>query len=129
MSRRDQDKDKPAAPPASAPAPAKSSGRVKFDERGQAVWEWQLKTGRFDLDVDSARIRALTQTELSVDDPTAAPPPPTGGGMNPYENVPRNRPKPAEKPGGDPYSQGPARRPETVNYNPYQRPTPKKSDR
>ena len=127
MKRRDSDKDAPVVPPpAGAPAPANKSGRVKFDERGQAVWEWQLKTGLFDKNVDSARIRALTQTELSVADPEAVPPPLTGGGMNPYENVPRNQPKPTEKAGGDPYSQGPARRPESVNYNPYQRPTPPK---
>ena len=41
------------APPSSpaaqdnAPGAQKKSGRVSFDKRGNAVWEWEMKTGVF----------------------------------------------------------------------------------
>lgn len=76
----------PAASPASPAAPATpvapattagssgsaphSSGRVQFDERGQAIWEWAVKTGMFDRNASTQRIRALVETpiELQIDE-------------------------------------------------------------
>ena len=122
------DPKNPSAPPAPEPdkGQAKPSGRVQFDDRGQAVWEWQLKTGLYDRNASSDRIRALTELELEVDDKTKAKTPPNrGAGVNPYETVKPAKPEPKEKPGTNPYSQGPARRPENVSYNPDERPTKK----
>lgn len=119
----------PTAPPA-AGSDERKSGRVNFDERGQAVWEWAVKTGMFDRNASTQRIRALVEgkTDLSIDETpsTAAKPAeraaPTG---NPYERAaqPKSRPLPAagESSGGDPYSRGPAKRPESMNFNPYER--------
>jgi hypothetical protein len=67
----------PAAPPPGERARERTSGRVQFDERGQAIWEWAVKTGMFDRNASTQRIRALVETpiELSLDD---SPPLPTG---------------------------------------------------
>jgi hypothetical protein len=67
----------PAAPPPGEPARERTSGRVQFDERGQAIWEWAVKTGMFDRNASTQRIRALVETpiELSIDE---SPPLPTG---------------------------------------------------
>lgn len=138
-----------STPPAAAPTPdEKRSGRVQFDERGQAVWEWAVQTGMFDRDASTSRIRKLTEDvpiELSLEDtppargqpaqPPAKPGAPAGTkpaadaarppSGNPYE---RAAPKPVERgresSGGDPYSRGPAKRPESLTFNPYER-TPK----
>src|SRR5271168_2477312 len=45
------------------PAP---SGRIAFDDRGKAVWEWRTDTGTFKTDVDTQQVRAL-QDAASVD--------------------------------------------------------------
>jgi hypothetical protein len=47
----------------SQPAP---SGRIAFDERGQAVWEWRTDTGTFKADIDTKQVRAL-QDAANVD--------------------------------------------------------------
>ncbi len=44
----------------------KPSGRVAFDERGNATWEWQSETGRFDHDIDTGRLRKIG-SDLSCD--------------------------------------------------------------
>jgi len=124
---------------------------VRFDERGQAVWEWQLKTGHFSSNATSSKLRALTNTALSIEESSAkkplsidkeaginpyetiqppgkggAPEPPAGGqGKNPYGTTDDGRPKDEPK-GADPYSRGPTKNPNTVSYNPYERPKPKK---
>jgi len=136
MGRRDP-KEVPAPPaapaaPASAKAPERTSGRVKFDERGQAVWEWQLQTGHFDRNASSQRVKTLTKTGLSLEDTqkVTGKTPNKGSGFNPYESAPRAPKTPApEKPGTNPYSQGPTRKPESVSYNPYERTDPKKPSR
>ncbi len=46
--------------------PRKPSGRVAFDERGNATWEWQGETGGFDRDIDTQRLRTLG-SDLSCD--------------------------------------------------------------
>ncbi len=37
----------------------KSSGRVTFDPRGNATWEWRDATGTFHRAVDTQRLKAL----------------------------------------------------------------------
>jgi hypothetical protein len=97
------EKPKPASsagPKAAAEAPAKSAsgekstGRVKFDERGNAVWEWQVATGAFDREVTTQRLQKLEHPSLSIaeDAPT------------PFETV-RANPL-GKKKGYDPYDSG-----------------------
>ena len=68
---------KPGARDASATQPAavtrNNSGRVKFDDRGNAVWEWAVTTGSFATDVSTARLKKLENQTLSLADD--APPP------------------------------------------------------
>ena len=44
------------------------AGRVKFDDRGNAVWEWAMATGAFGGDVSTTRMRALEHPALSIAD-------------------------------------------------------------
>ena len=46
--------------------PRKPSGRVAFDERGNATWEWQSETGRFRRDIDTERLSTIG-SDLSCD--------------------------------------------------------------
>jgi len=62
-----------ASPPTSertSPEPVRvtrnSSGRVKFDERGNAVWEWAVTTGKFAADVSTSRLKKLENSTLSL---------------------------------------------------------------
>jgi len=52
---------------------AKSTGRVKFDERGNAVWEWQVTTGAFGLEVSTQRLQKLEHPALSIADDAPTP--------------------------------------------------------
>lgn len=52
-----------------------NSGRVKFDDRGNAVWEWAVSTGSFATDVSTSRLKKLENQTLSLADD--APPPPS----------------------------------------------------
>jgi hypothetical protein len=53
------------------PPPAdKKSGRVTFDARGNAVWEWAMSTGIFARDVDSERLKKLEAPDLRIADDT-----------------------------------------------------------
>ena len=117
----------PAAPRASG-----RSGRVQFDARGQAVWEWAVRTGMFDRNASTQRVRALTEgpvkleLEQTLGELTRrdAPPAPAKAApsFNPYEAAKtRPAPTPKDKAGGDPYSRGPARKPESVTFNPHER--------
>ena len=47
---------------------AKRTGRVKFDDRGNAVWEWAMSTGAFGGDVSTNRLRTLEHPALSIAD-------------------------------------------------------------
>jgi hypothetical protein len=86
---------KPAAADAPAPkgeANAKSTGRVKFDERGNAIWEWQIATGAFGREVSTQRLKKLEHPALSIADegtrPNAVRPNPLGKkkGYDPYDS-------------------------------------------
>ncbi len=39
--------------------PEHPSGRIAFDDRGRAVWEWRTETGNFKSDIDTQKVRAL----------------------------------------------------------------------
>jgi len=141
MTKRVLPPPQPASPPAPAapgkappqPVAGKGSGRVQFDERGQAVWEWAVRTGMFDRNASTQRVRALTEGPVKLEleatlgafkrTPGGKQVPadrPTGG-TNPYESAKPKAP-PKERGGGtDPYSRGGALKPEAVTFNPYER--------
>ena len=97
------DKPKPASNPTpSGPAEPssktaiggdKSSGRVKFDDRGNAIWEWQLGTGTFG-EVSTQTLKKLEHPALSIADDAPSP----------FETV-RANPLGMKK-GYDPYDSG-----------------------
>jgi hypothetical protein len=72
----------------------KSTGRVKFDERGNAVWEWQVTTGAFGVEVSTQRLQKLEHPALSIADDAPTP----------FETV-RSNPLGTKK-GYDPYDSG-----------------------
>lgn len=81
------------APAPDAAADAKSTGRVKFDDRGNAVWEWSIATGAFGREVSTARLQKLEHPALSIADDAPAPcetvranPLGTKTGYNPYDS-------------------------------------------
>jgi hypothetical protein len=98
------DKQKPASPQAASdPAEPslkndgggeKSTGRVRFDERGNAVWEWQVTTGAFGVEVSTQRLQKLEHPALSIADDAPTP----------FETV-RANPLGTKK-GYDPYDSG-----------------------
>ena len=85
--------DKPL-PDVSAPSPpAKQTGRVQFDERGNAVWEWSVATGAFGREVSTERLQKLENPGLSLAEDAPTPsqrvkPNPMGAvkGYNPYDS-------------------------------------------
>jgi hypothetical protein len=98
MSREDsKPAPKPGSDIADAPDPkadAKGTGRVKFDDRGNAIWEWSIATGAFGREVTTERLHILEHPALSIaeDSPT------------PLDTV---RPNPlGTKKGYDPYDSG-----------------------
>jgi hypothetical protein len=84
----------PKEPSASSDSGDKSTGRVKFDERGNAVWEWQVTTGAFGVEVSTQRLQKLEHPALSIADDAPTP----------FETV-RSNPLGTKK-GYDPYDSG-----------------------
>ncbi len=70
----------PGRPKASR-SPDDPSGRVRFDDRGNAVWEWAISTGAFGRDVSTDQLRRLEHPALAILDET--PPPGPGARPNP----------------------------------------------
>jgi hypothetical protein len=72
----------------------KGTGRVQFDDRGNAVWEWSVSTGAFGREVSTERLQRLEHPALSIAD----------DGPTPGDVV---RPNPlGTKKGYDPYDSG-----------------------
>ena len=108
------EKSKPVAQPApgAASSPSskngtgdKSTGRGKFDERGNAVWEWQVETGAFGVEVSTQRLQKLEHPALSIADDAPTPfetvranPLGTKKGYDPYDSGRlAKKPPPAKK--------------------------------
>jgi hypothetical protein len=99
VSRNDSKSSKPDADVVggTVPAPkadAKGTGRVKFDDRGNAIWEWSLATGTFGHEVSTERMQRLEHPALSIADDAPTP----------FETV-RANPLGTKK-GYDPYDSG-----------------------
>ncbi|HEX4243617.1 MAG TPA: hypothetical protein VHZ53_19550 [Steroidobacteraceae bacterium] len=81
--------------PEDAGAADKTTGRVKFDDRGNAVWEWSVSTGAYGREVGTDRLKKLEGgAGLSLADD--APTPAEGVRANPL----------GTKKGYDPYDSG-----------------------
>lgn len=91
-----------------------TSGRVAFDARGNAVWEWRTGDGEFQRDASTTILRKLEPTGLAIEatgirrkltpGSHAAPAPePTTGAL--AESAPPPV-VPKEVHGGDPYNSG-----------------------
>lgn len=62
----------PASPVSASPARGVSAlennaGRVTFDSRGNAVWEWRTDDGEFHRDASTSMVRALQPVGLSIE--------------------------------------------------------------
>jgi hypothetical protein len=97
----------PSADPTRTPhAAKKQSGRVQFDDRGNAIWEWAVSTGAFGREVSTERMKKLENPGLSLADDAPTPfdkvkPNPQGvvKGYNPYDSgkLGRTGPPPKKK--------------------------------
>jgi hypothetical protein len=92
--------------PRPSTAPKKESGRVQFDDRGNAIWEWAVSTGSFGREVSTERLKKLENPGLSLADDAPTPfdkvkPNPQGvvKGYNPYDSgkLARSGPPPKKK--------------------------------
>jgi hypothetical protein len=111
------DNSKPAPKPG-ANAPGKASaqeadagarskggtGRVQFDDRGNAIWEWSIATGAFGREVSTERLRTLEHPALSIVDDAPTPsetvranPLGTKKGYNPYDSGKLGKPAAAPR--------------------------------
>jgi hypothetical protein len=86
----------PIQPPAKEdPKPA---GRIKHDERGNAIWDWVKETSRIFVGNTSAWLKKLETPDLKMEDDKDQElriegDPDSGGGYDPY-----NQRKPVKKP-------------------------------
>jgi hypothetical protein len=77
-------------------SPVGISGRVAFDPRGDAVWEFQTADGDFARDANTELVRKLDAAALSLEqtavvkrpaEAASGPQPCPGGGFNPYDRA------------------------------------------
>jgi len=61
-----------AGAPSSRPSDV-PTGRVKFDDRGNAVWEWAVGAGAFGREVSTQRLKKLENPTLSLADDAPTP--------------------------------------------------------
>jgi hypothetical protein len=94
----------PSLPSSKKETGDKSTGRVKFDERGNAVWEWQVTTGAFGVEVSTQRLQKLEHPALSIADDAPTPfetvranPLGTKKGYDPYDSGRLGRKSPPAK--------------------------------
>lgn len=83
-----------------------ASGRVQFDSRGQAVWAWEVRTGIFDLNASTSRVRALAEPSQTLQIDLNNNPPVSDGRQDAVLPASRSMPPlmAGEDPGGDPYA-------------------------
>src|SRR5271170_4131441 len=102
----EQGSNKPPAAGSSADAAKERSGRVQFDDRGNAIWEWAVATGAFGREVSTERLKRLENPGLSLAEDAPTPfdyvkPNPLGTvkGYNPYDSgkLGRTGPPPKKK--------------------------------
>lgn len=88
--------------PNSEPRDPGPSGRVRHDERGNAVWDWLKDTARNAIDSTSRLLRKLEAPDLKVEDKKdeelrILPDRDAGGGYDPYNQATRPRGTPPKK--------------------------------
>ena len=78
---------------AGSTGPAGRTGRVQFDDRGNAIWEWSIATGAFGREVSTQRMQRLEHPALSIADDAPTPvdtvrhnPLGTKKGYDPYDS-------------------------------------------
>lgn len=57
----------------SAPKPSGPSGRVRHDDRGNAIWEWAVTTGKFTAETSTQRLKRLDNPTLALADDAPTP--------------------------------------------------------
>jgi|SRR6185437_4947757 len=70
------------------------SGRIAFDERGNATWEWRTDTGTFSREIDTQRLKALQESTSASLEPDVSTP--AQSGADPYSSA--DRPTPLQQP-------------------------------
>jgi hypothetical protein len=65
------------------------SGRIAFNDRGDAVWEWRTDTGTFKADINTQQVKALQESaDVTLGDgKAAAPAPAQRPDNNPYSTL------------------------------------------
>jgi hypothetical protein len=92
----------PRPPQPANPRETVPSGRVRHDDRGNAVWDWIKDTGRHALESTSRLLRKLEMPQLKVEDKkdeelrieSDREP---GGGYDPYNQSTKPRGRPPRK--------------------------------